>query len=588
MTLARVGWLAAALMFVGVPGGGAEPSGATRAAAPFAEAWAHVPSSAAARKAANVVVFGGHANFSGFNTALACCNQLWAGFVGANEALHGAYIQDANSDWIRDLVSTASATSAGISYTIKPNAYWYWGGKRVPVTYRDFLYTLQKIDDPNDDVATRVGYSQLDPTRYTHRGDKQVTFFWRTTNCSTDYPCGPYANWQFLFGQLYPSFALAGLDFNKIWTDCICGNDGQPVSDGPFYLSNYSKDRGATLKANPYYYAKAKLAEVDFRFIADPIAEEQAMRGGQVDAIAPSFAPVLLPLKGAPGIVFDQAPGYVFEHIELREGSAKAGPNVNSGASNALLRAPWLREVIMLGIDRQRIINGVFGRLAGNLEPMQSVLFFPTQTGYRPDFKRWNYDPSKALAILKKHCVAGSGPSVPSADTTKIWQCAGLPATFEWTWAAGRDDWTTSEQIASGELRSIGIGITERPLPTNAVFGSTGVPSGRFDVVQFRTITSGDPGDWYDTYRCFGEGNYTGYCSHTVDALLKAANGELTPLKRTRLFQQADHVMATQVPVIPLYQVPIVLIHRSDLLGMRANPGVAGPVWNIEDWHWRS
>jgi ABC-type transport system substrate-binding protein len=216
-------------------------------------------------------------------------------------------------------------------------------------------------------------------------------------------------------------------------------------------------------------------------------------------------------------------------------------------------------------------------------------MFFATQTGYRPDFTRWNYDPAKALAILKKHCVAGSGPSVSSPGNTKTWQCAGLPARFDWTWAAGRDDWTTSEQIARGNLRSIGIAINERPLPQNAIFSSTvGIPSGGFDLTQFRTITSGDPGDFNDGYRCFGEGNYTGYCSHAVDALLKAASGEVVPLKRMRLFQQADAIMATQVPVIPLYQVPIVLVHRSDLLGMRANPGVAGPVWNIEDWHWRS
>jgi peptide/nickel transport system substrate-binding protein len=107
-------------------------------------------------------------------------------------------------------------------------------------------------------------------------------------------------------------------------------------------------------------------------------------------------------------------------------------------------------------------------------------------------------------------------------------------------------------------------------------------------VTQFRDFTTGDPGDFYDIYRCFGEGNYTGYCSHTVDGLMKAASGELAPLKRARLFQKADAVMATQVPVIPLYQVPVVLVHRVDLLGMRANPGVAGPFWNIEDWHWRS
>ena len=66
-----------------------------------------------------------------------------------------------------------------------------------------------------------------------------MTFFWRTTDCSADSPCGRYANWRSLFGTLYPSFALAGEDFNKIWTDCICGSDGQAVASGPFYLARY-------------------------------------------------------------------------------------------------------------------------------------------------------------------------------------------------------------------------------------------------------------------------------------------------------------------------------------------------------------
>ena len=42
--------------------------------------------------------------------------------------------------------------------------------------------------------------------------------------------------------------ALAGLDFNKIWTNCICGNDGKPISDGPFILTNYTNGQGSTFK----------------------------------------------------------------------------------------------------------------------------------------------------------------------------------------------------------------------------------------------------------------------------------------------------------------------------------------------------
>ena len=581
---------AAAVLVAAASAGGSGRVESTPAAAPFANAWASVPASAAARKARKIVVFGiaGGAAIGGFNTQLTCCNVLLAGFSGANEALRGAFNQNGRGDWFRDLVTGASADRTGLSYTIRPDAYWYWGGKKVPVTYRDFVYTLQQIDDPGNDIVGRTGYSQIDPTKFTHRGDKQVSFRWKTKNCSTDFPCGPYANWQSLFNSLYPSLALAGMDFNKIWMSCICGNDGKPVSDGPFYLSNYTPGQGTTLKANPYYYAKPKLSEVDFRFLPDPNAEEQAMLGGQVDAISPRISPILLPLKNAPGISFDQSPGYYFEHLELREGNAKAGPSVSKGASNVLLRAPWLREAIMLGIDRQKIIDAVFGPLAGNTKPLDNMIFYANQAPYRPDFGRWNYNPAKALGILKEHCDAGSGPPAPSPANTKTWQCAGLPATFNWSWGAGRDDWTTSEQIAKTELKAIGIQIVDRPLPLSGIFGPDGVPSGNFDIVQFRTITSGDPGDWYDTYRCQGNGNDTGYCSHAVDALLNAANGELDPAKRARLFQQADAILATQVPMVPLYQLPVPLVHRTDLLGMHQNPGVAGPVWNIEDWHWRS
>ncbi len=581
MTTARACWLAAGVVLVSaaVAGSGtAGPSGATAAATPFAQAWANVPDSPRARKARSIVVFGASSESSGFNTALICCNALWSGFVGTNEALRGAFNLDNKGEWIKDLVSDATATRTTLSYTIKPNAYWYWGGRKVPVTYKDFVYTLQQIDDPKNDVSGRSGYANLDLNHFTHTDDKQVTFFWKTKDCTTDFPCGPYANWQSLFsiGGLYPSLALQGLDFNTIWMNCICGSDGKPVSDGPFYLANYTAGQGTTLKANPYWSGtKPGVAEVDFKFITDPVTEVEAMRTGEVDAIAPAFAQDLLPLKNTPGITFDQVPGYVLDHLEFREGK---------GASNELLRAPWMREAIALGINRQAIINAVFGQLAVGVRPQNNVIFASSQKDYRPDFARWNYNPTKALAILKAHCAGG--PSAPSSANAKVWQCSGLPATFNWSWKISNDTWTTTEQIVKAELRSIGVAVVDRPAAGNTVFDQ--IAAGNFDIVDFAWISgSGDPGDWYDIYRCQGQSNYTGYCSHSVDKLLNAANGELDPAKRASLYQRADAIMATQVPMLPLFERPFVLIHRSNLLGMLENPASPGPVWNIEDWHWK-
>jgi peptide/nickel transport system substrate-binding protein len=567
--------------------GSARVAGGTPAAAPFAQAWAKVPTTTAGRKAANIVVFGAEQDINGFNNNLNCCNQLWAGFMGNVEALHGAFNQNQKGEWFKDLVSAASASKTGVSYTIKPNANWYYGGKKVPVTYKDFVYTLQQFDNPNNDLAGRTGYSNLDPTRFTHKGDKQVTFFWKTKNCSTDFPCGPYANWQVIFSGLYPSFALVGADFNKIWTNCICGTDGQPVSNGPYYVSNYTKGQGTTLKANPFWGgAKPKVGEVDFKLITDTNTEEEAMRGGEVDAITPTFGLYLAPLKSTPGLTYEQIPGYYLERINFREGNAPAGPSVSKGASNKLLRAPWMREAISMGIDRQSIINTIYGALSAGTKPMNNMIYYSTQADYKADFARWNYNPAGALKILAKHCTGG--PSSPSPSNTAIWTCSGLPATFNWTWTSSNSVRTTTEAIVKAELKSIGVQLNEKPLAANVIFGPNGVPSGDFDIAEFAQITTGDPGDWYDAYRCAGNGNYTGFCSHKVDQLLKSGNAELDPAKRAADFQAADKLMSTTDPIFPMYQRPTPLIHKADLLGMVNNPAIVGVFWNIENWHWKA
>ena len=571
-----------------VPEASAAAYGGTPAAAPFAQAWAQVPRTTQGREAANVVVFGAEQDIDGFNTDLSCCNELWASWMGGVETTYGPFIQNQKGEWIPSgLTTSATATAKTLSYTISPKAYWYWGGKKVPVTYQDFVYTVQQIDNPNNDLAGRTGYSNLDPTNFTHKGTKQVTFFWKTKNCTSDFPCGPYANWQSIFSApLFPSFALKGLDFNKIWTNCVCGSDGQPVSDGPYYLSNYTKGQGSVLKANPYWWGKKPaIKEVDFKLIADTNSEEEAMRGGEVDAISPTFGLYLQPLKSTPGVTFNQIPGYYFEHLQFREANRKAGDSVTKGATNALLATPWFREAIAMAIDRQSIINTVYGALAGGTKPLENAIYYATEAPYKPDFAKWDFNPTKALALMAKHCTGG--PSSVDPSNSKVWQCSGLPATFNWSWTSSNSVRATSEAIAKAELKSIGIQVNDHPVPANVIFGSTGLPSGDFDVAEFAEITTGDPGDWYDSWRCQGAGNWTGYCSTKVDDLMKAGNAELDPAKRAVDFQQADALMANTVPVFPLYQRPTPLIYKSNLLGMINNPAIIGPFWNIQDWHWK-
>ena len=42
--------------------------------------------------------------------------------------------------------------------------------------------------------------------------------------------------------------------------------------------------------------------------------------------------------------------------------------------------------------------------------------------------------------------------------------------------------------------------------------------------------------------------------------------------------------MATDVPVIPLYQKPTYLVYKTKLRGLVDNPTLQGPTWNTENW----
>ncbi len=546
--------------------GTARAADATPAAAPFAQSWAQVPRTPAARKAKSVLVFGMEQDVDGFNTALNCCSEFWAAVTGNTPVLRGAYVITDKLAYVPDLVSKVVATKTTLTYYIRAGANWYWGGKKLPVTYRDFVYTWKAFINPKNDVASRDGYDQI--TGFTHKGNKVITFKWKK----------PYAAYQDIFGLIYPSQALGGMDFNKIWANCVCGSDGKPISDGPFYVSNYTKGQGLTLKKNPFWYGKKQgLNEVDFKLITDTNSEIQAMRGGEVDAINPSPQTALTALKNQSSIVYNSVPALYQEHVDIQFGK-KGHP---------LLRAPWMRQAIAMGMNRSAVIKALFGDIAPGLTPLDNILFYQSdKANYNPDWRQWNYNPTKAIAVLKKHC--SGGPSSPTDGNTNFFTCSGYPAKFAYTTTAGNHRRETSEAIFKSELGAIGIQITDNLLPANVAFGPTVLAASNYDMFEFAWVTTPDPGGFVSIWGCGGEANYLQYCNRRATNLLDASKSELNRAKRMALFKKADAIMAKDVPTIPLYASPSILIYKKAISGMLNNPSLVGFSWNIEDWKWTS
>jgi peptide/nickel transport system substrate-binding protein len=550
-------------------------------AARFAKAWASTPRTPAARQAKKTMVFGLEQTVTGFNVLNADENAYYAAIVAATPVIRGTYIIDQKGNYHLDMASKVVATKKYLKIWIKKSAKWNWLGHKLrPVTAADYIYTWKVLVDPTSNVATAVGYTNI--ARVKGHG-KVVTFYWKTGQAFADY--------RDLFGEVLPGFALKGQKFNDYWHNCVCGNDGHPISNGPFYMSSYTQGQGMVLKRNKHWYGKkAGLSSVAFRIITDTNSEIQAMRGGEVDAIAPSPESALSTLAHQKNLVYSAVPSFTQEHWDI-----EVNPQGNAAQAkwNPLLGKQYIRAAIAEGMNRPSLIKALYGGIAPGLKPLNNTFYEigTNASGKHAYFKKYNFDPKKAISTLKSHGCTG-GPSSPSSGNSKVWTCGGEKTEFRFdtTIRASR---VQSSQIFKQQLMAIGIKL-DVSIHDPADFFGTILPSTNFDLGEFAWIGGPDPSGFDAIYQCYnaaknlGGSNYKRYCNKKVDSLIKKGEGNFNATKRTAQYQTAAKLTSNEIAVIPLYASPQIFVYKKALQGATKsnNATSEGPTWNIEQWHW--
>jgi peptide/nickel transport system substrate-binding protein len=107
-------------------------------------------------------------------------------------------------------------------------------------------------------------------------------------------------------------------------------------------------------------------------------------------------------------------------------------------------------------------------------------------------------------------------------------------------------------------------------------------------MAEYAWVTSPDPSQfttWLECANRGGESNHMTYCNNKVTNLLKKGDKTAAPKARTKAYNAADVIMSNEVPVIPLYAQPSILVHKASVKGMVNNPSSIGPTWNAENWH---
>jgi peptide/nickel transport system substrate-binding protein len=483
------------------------------------------------------------------------CNAFW-NVVFQTPVIRGAFLFTPGFQYKPDLISkfTLKTRPMRLTYYIRKNAKWSDG---VPVTGKDFKFTWQTTQNAKyKEHIDPLGYEDI---RSVTGNGKVVKITFKRN----------FAAWRALFNYVLPQHALQGTDMLTVWNDCICNpkKGNAPIGDGPFLLTRFDRGAGITLTRNSrgWYGKRAKLDSIVFRFITNTNSEIQAIRSGEVDAIYPQPQLALADLRSQAGLKVVTHVGLQYEHIEIQQG-AKGNP---------LAKQKWLRQALMLSVNRSAAAKALYGTLNSSVGPLQSLVRLKGEKGYSNDFGKWNYNPNKIATMMRAHNCSKGGDGV--------YRCGGTKVSFDFASTTGNALRALAFTIFQDQAQKAGIEFRNGFVPAGTLFGSK-LPAHDFDLAMFTYLVQVDPHYNVSTLSCGNPGNYTEYCNRTATNLLGRSDRELNDAKRLALIKAVGKIVANDIPMIPLFQRPTYLVYKTAVKGMVDNPTSQGPSFNAENW----
>ena len=507
--------------------------------------------------ASGTVVFGADQEPRTLNTLTVEGNALWGSLV-LQPVITFATKYNNRGKLLLDLMESQTLNSEKpqvVTYKLKAAAKW---SDNKPVSADDMIFTLARIMDPKNTIASRVGFEDIARTQKVDAKTIRVTFK------------KPFAAWSELWGRIFPAHASGGIDpanFDQSW------RNGPPIANGPFRLSAWDRGNSMTLTRNASYWGKAPTVNsIVFRFIPDTNTQFQAMRGGEVDIINPQPQQQIVDIRKQANINVQQGSQFAWEHIDFQLGAG----------GHPALKRKFVREAIVTGINRAQIRAVAYGQVAPNLPALNNVIFKNFQDEYESHkYQPYGFSQKKAIELLRSNGCTG-GPATPSRSNNDYYSCPGVgKLSFDFWSTAGNQSREISFQVAQVQLRSIGIELKSRFTLTAL---TVTLPTRNWDIMLYAWVGSPDPAGSVNIHRCGGTQNHQNFCNRQVSRLLIRSNETLNPQRRSALLNEADKLIAQNVVTLPLFARPAFLVHQKRLTGVLLNPTNTAVTWNTQDW----
>ncbi|WP_263366231.1 ABC transporter substrate-binding protein [Edaphobacter bradus] len=321
-----------------------------------------------------------------------------------------------------------------------------------------------------------------------------------------------------------------------------------PVGSGPFRFVSAVQDKEVVVGRNANYWAGApKIERVRFQVVPDTITSALELQKGSADLASNVVTlDMVHTLESVP-------------NLKVESGPSSAVIYTNFNVQDPLLKDKRVRKAIACAMDRQAIVDAIWrgqARLADTLLPVGHWA-----AASDAELAQYPHDVGRAERLLDEAGFPAGKDGVRLRVTLKT-------STDETT--------RLMAVVLQQQLRAAGIRLEIR----SAEFGTfySDVTKGAFQMYALRWIGSNEDPDifryGYGSEAFPPKGANRGHYSNArVDALLKAAAGELYQAKRREDYVEVQKILADELPGIPLWYPNNEVIHtrRIENVKLRAS-----------------
>lgn len=355
---------------------------------------------------------------------------------------------------------------------------------------------------------------------------------------------GPYP--EFLFAMALPTAGiLSKAPFESMGEAAFANN---PVTTGPYCVSEWKTGEKVVLKANEHYHmGEVPIKTVEYRVITDPNSAVLSLESGDIDAYVDVAQSSFSRIENNDKLTLHKGQAFGMNFIQL---NCSIPPFDNVDARIAMAYAT----------DKDSMLYGI---LEGD-GTIVDTFATPEYLGYTDQVTKYPYDLDKAREYFDKAGVDGSTNIRIILYNTKASKLA---------------------QVLQNSLREIGITAQIDQMERSA-FDDAALSGSANIIVDGGTFTAPTIDEVLYTAVHSSQmdiRNYSKYSDAKVDELLDTARVTLDDNERASIYQELLIRLSDEVPMIPTIWNTKNIAANKALNGVTANPW---SFYNLYDFSW--